>query len=166
MIVLRPASAPCCPLEMQMRSRGGGGEGDSAGPRTPTTPAPPPHSPLLEPPLPCPPPPPPRTSHAMPTHEFAKKSPEARAESIRPAEAFPYTACPWDPSIGKSRTRRGPLSTQTTPCVRQTCNTVHGSRPKPKPNPPPQGASGQQLVGGGSWRPEPSPPPPPPRGMR
>ena len=39
----------------------------------------------------------------MPTHEFAKKSPEARAESIRPAEAFTYTVCPWDPTIGKCR---------------------------------------------------------------
>ena len=43
------------------------------------------------------------TSRATPTHEFAKKSPEARAESIPPAEAFPYTACPWDPTIGKFR---------------------------------------------------------------
>ena len=30
----------------------------------------------------------------------------------------------------------GPLSTQTTPCVRQMCNTVQGSRLKPKPPPP------------------------------
>ena len=32
----------------------------------------------------------------------------------------------------------------------------------PTPPPPPQGASGQQLVGGGSWRPEPRGRPPPP----
>ena len=43
------------------------------------------------------------TSHGMLTHEFAKKSPKARAEGIRPAEAFPYTACPWDPAIGMFR---------------------------------------------------------------
>ena len=51
-----------------------------------------------------------------------------------------------------SWTRRGPLSTQTTPCVRQTCNTVQGSRPKPKPKPLPR--SNAFLT-------QPPPPPPP-----
>ena len=36
-------------------------------------------------------------------HPFLAKSPEAWAANIRPAEAFSYVSCPWDPAQGNFR---------------------------------------------------------------